>query len=186
MFPNGSSTAAIQRRDWEHLNSDLSRRDSIVYGGRVGILSSRKDELLEGLDSGVLLKLATSASKSPIESGATRADLVKIIKGSLSAEEIVRKLKQDKGTSRLYELTGAELTVGAVGQVFLAISGVISTFGYYVALVSSSLLNFYQVFAPWGLVSSILVLLFAILITVSIMRIPQEIGGRVGRATSLF
>jgi hypothetical protein len=149
------------------------------------MLSGKKDELLERLDSGILLKLATSVSQFPIEGGATRAELIKIIKDSLSVEEIVRKSKQSQGASQL-DLTGAELKAGAVGQVFVAISGAISTFGYYVVLTSPSVLSFYQLFAPWSLVSSVLVLLFAVLLTVSVRKMPREIGGRVGKATCLF
>lgn len=145
----------------------------------------KKDELLQGLDLGVLLKLASSASESPVKSGAPRAELVKIIKGSLSVDEIIRKLNQEEGGSEPDRLTGAELTAGGVGQVFLAISGAISTIAYYVAITGSGTSNYYEQFALWCLASSMAVLVFAILFAVSIMKIPRELGSRVGRATSL-
>jgi hypothetical protein len=146
----------------------------------------KKDELLRGLDSNVLLQLAKSVSESSIDSGTTRAELVELIKESMSIEEINRKLKQMDGTAWSSELAGVKLTAGGVGQVLLAASGVIGTTGYYSVIISGGALSFSQLLAPWGLVSSVLVLLFAVFLTSSVVKIPREIGGRVGRVTSLF
>jgi uncharacterized membrane protein len=149
-------------------------------------LASKKDELLQGLDSSALLKLARSVSESPVESGTTRAELVKIIKGSLSVEEITMKLKQEEGASKVYGLTGTELRMGSVGQVFLTVYGLISTFNNpaFTSLIGAY--GYYQTSAIWGLIGSISFLLFAVLLTVSILKIPREIGGRAGRVTCLL
>lgn len=157
-------------------------------------MASKKDELLQRLDSSVLLKLARSVSESPVESGTARAELVRIIKGSLSTEEITRKLKQEKMGSKDYRLTGAELKAGGIGQVFLAISAAMNILAY---LENSTILYIdffwpwaillpYMAFPLWGFLSSIFVLLFVILLTVSMVKMPRKIGGSVGRATSLF
>jgi len=150
-------------------------------------LVSKKDELLQGLDSGALLELAKSVSGSPIKSGATRANLLKIVKESLSVEEIKRKVKQMKRGPEAEELTRDELTSGGVGQLLLAISGAINVIAYFVTLMVGGTLNYYQAIAPWGLVSSVIFLIFAILLRVSIVKIAWKLGSSgVGTATSLF
>nr|MDO8098625.1 hypothetical protein [Candidatus Njordarchaeota archaeon] len=148
---------------------------------------SKKDELLQGLDSGALLELAKSVSESPVKSSATRADLPKIIKESLSVDEIKRKAKQIKEGPESEELTGDELRSGGVGQLLLGVSGAINTIAYFVTFMTGGTLDYYRTIAPWGLATSILLLIFAILLRVSIVKITWKLGGSgIGTATSLL
>nr|MDO8132957.1 hypothetical protein [Candidatus Njordarchaeum guaymaensis] len=147
---------------------------------------SKKDELLQELDFSVLIELAKSVSESPIKSNATRSDLLKIVKESLSVEEIKRKVKDIDVGRPSGELTRGELRVGGVGQVFLAISGMMSPIGYFVAYGLGGTAD-YRGLAPSGLISSIMFLVFAILLRVSIARITWKLGGSgSGTAASLF
>jgi len=149
------------------------------------ILVSKKDELLQELDFGALLELAKSVSKSSIKSSATRADLLKIVKGSLSVQEIEEKVKRVHLVPESSELTEHDLKAGGIGQVLLAVSGATNTVAYFVAFMTGGSLDYYRYIAPWGLVGSVLLLVFAILLRVSIVRITWKLGGSgVGTAAS--
>jgi hypothetical protein len=151
-------------------------------------LAGRKDELLGHVDSDTLLRLAESVSESPMKSGVTRAELLKIVKRSLSIEEIRRKAKQMGGGPQSGELTRRELMAGGVGQILLAVSGVVDTAGFLTAIyLGLGYRTIYGFSEPASLVSSVIFLVFVLLLMVSIVRITRGIGGRgLGAATCLF
>jgi hypothetical protein len=146
----------------------------------------KKDELLQGLDLEALQRIARSVSSSPIKSGTSKVELLKIVKESLSTQEIKDKLKQVQGGAK-FKLTGYDLKAGGIGQVFLAVFGALNTLAYFVLLMTGGTIDYYRNLAPWGLIGSILLLVFAILLRVSIAKITWKVGGsRIGTLTSLF
>jgi hypothetical protein len=144
-------------------------------------LAGKKEELLERIDSDTLLRLAESVSESPMKSDLTRAELLKIVKESLSIEEIRRKAKLMGGSPKSGKLTERELTAGGVGQISLAISSAISNVAYYLTLMGSA--DYRTTYGAWNLVGSAFFVVFVILLAVSVVKITRKIGGgRLGAA----
>jgi hypothetical protein len=149
-------------------------------------LASRKDDLLRRIDSDSLLRLARSVSESPVENGVARAELLRIVKESLSVEEIQNRAKMMEVDPDSQVFTEDELVSGGVGQVLLGVSGATGTIGYYLAITSMGG-DPYSTIAVWDFISSILFLIFAILTTVSVRKMTGKLGGsRVGTATCVF
>ena len=147
---------------------------------------SKKDEALRDLGDGELLELARSVSKSPISDGTSTSVLKKIIKESLSIEEIKEKLKLKPkrpepnvatyvGTS---ESIQRGLRLGSIGQVFLLVSSVLGLLPSYLSYLYTLGFDIYIFSYSVGIVCSIIFFVFVFLFWVSTRKVTGNYGDR--------
>ena len=148
---------------------------------------SKKEEALRNLSDDQLIAVAASVSGPPISSKTSRGELIKIIKNSLSLQEIEEKSGHRLRETNIALISGNELRLGGVGQVFLAASfALYGILGLYI--YSPVMYNFYQQsMAPFGIASSALLFIFAILLGLSMFKVAAKLRGNVvGEAGSLL
>jgi hypothetical protein len=86
----------------------------------------QKEEFLRRLDDSELLELAKSVSKDQIDSRKSRNNLIKIVKASLSLEEIKQKVDGTVNPVKIIAPRSKALTLGGVGQLFFVMYGIVS------------------------------------------------------------
>jgi hypothetical protein len=99
---------------------------------------SQKEKALNKLNDRNLLELARSVSKNYVDSGTSRNNLVKIVKASLSIEEIKQKINQTKSPLD----TSTRFILFLVFGILLFVGGLILGLAY--ALPLSSGINMLQ------------------------------------------
>jgi hypothetical protein len=99
------------------------------------LLVSQKEEALNRLDDMRLLELARSVSKDHVDSGTSRNNLIKIVKASLSIEEIKQKINQIGNPPSTSTVRDKAFTIGGIAQVFFVIYAVVF---YIASFVSAS------------------------------------------------
>jgi hypothetical protein len=155
---------------------------------------SKKEAVLSKFKYDDLLRLAISVSKLPMNNEPSREDLVRIIKDNLSLEEIegrIGNLHKEIGDEHkeidtpIIALSGMRLA--GVGQTFLAIAFALYTVGGGTLYPPWIYPDFELTLAPLGLVSSILIFIFANLLGSSMFRLTRTHRGKtVGEAASLL
>jgi hypothetical protein len=148
---------------------------------------SKKEEALRSLSYDQLLEVAASVSDPPISSKKSRSELVKIIKDGLSLQEIEEKSRHQLRETNTAFINRNELRLGAVGQVFLTAS--FALYGLFgLALYSPVEYAFLlQSIAPYGIASSALLFIFAVLLGLYMFKAAARLRGNVvGEAASLL
>lgn len=154
--------------------------------------TSQKERILSRLSEGRLLQLARLVSQTPIHAATSKEELINMIKGSLSIEEIKDQINWIENAPQSLVAPkgfGNELIIGGIGQVFLIVSTLVFNLGYYASSYQSGSLTPTQgieLLGFWGIVGSVFLITFAILFLAS-MLVGRWIfsGNRVGLASGV-
>jgi hypothetical protein len=142
---------------------------------------SQKEGSLNKLDDGRLLELARSVSKNYVDSGTSRNSLIKIVKASLSIEEIKKKVAETMNP--LEKETGRDIafTLGAMGQVFLLIYGIANYLLFFAPLYLPPVYLYSDTYvqrnAVLGTIGAVLFLIFAVLNMSSMIALRARLSG---------
>ncbi len=99
-------------------------------------LVSQKEEALSRLNDRELLDLARSVSQNYVVKDTSRKNLIKIVKESLSVEEIKQKVSERKSPLKTKTKRDRAFNIGAVGQAFLVIYGIAAYVMFFVSAYS--------------------------------------------------
>jgi hypothetical protein len=145
----------------------------------------QKEEYLSRLDDSELLELAKSVSKDQIHSRMSRDNLIKIVKASLSLEEIKQKVNGNGNPARIIAPRSKAFTLGGDGQLFLVMYGIVSLI--YVSLppiiyfppsgVSGIPMTVIQEVAVFDFTEASLLMVFAVLNMISMRALRREFSG---------
>ncbi len=142
---------------------------------------SLKDDLLEGLNEAELLQLARSVSKTSVDEDTSKRVLIKLVKGSLSAEQIKQRVNQTRSPRSVKRWNMNALFLGGVAQVFLiawGFSGILISIAY----PNTSYEVFYvgvafQTLSILSIIGTALLLVFAVLHMGSMVAIRRRVDG---------
>jgi hypothetical protein len=145
----------------------------------------QKEELLSRLDDRDLLELARSVSKEQIDSRTGRNNLIKMVKASLSIEEIKQKINGTGGPAKIIAPRSKALTLGGSGQFFFVMYGIVSLI--YASLppiiyaepftLSGIPVTIIQEVAVFDFIESGLLMVFAVLNMISMTALRGEFSG---------
>jgi hypothetical protein len=146
---------------------------------------SQKEKFLSRLDDTELLELAKSVSKDQIDSRTSRNNLIKIIKASLSLEEIKDKVNGTGNPAKIIAPRSKAFTLGGAGQFFFVMYGIVLLI--YVSLPPifySEPFNLFaipvwiiQEVAVFDLTEASLLMVFAVLNMISMTALRGEFSG---------
>jgi hypothetical protein len=159
----------------------------------------QKEEALSRLSDRELLDLARSVSGNYVVSDAGRKNLIKIVKGSLSLEEIKQKVNEEKNPLKTKTKRGKAFIMGGVAQAFLVIYGIAAYMIFFVSVYSPMFFPYMspaymQSNAILGMVVAAFFLIFTVLNLSSMIALRQRlsgnrsgmISGSIGLVTSIF
>ena len=148
---------------------------------------SQKDDVLSRLSDRQLLEMARSVQGDDVRSDMSRNDLIKMVKGSLSLDEIKQRSQKARSsvaqqTSPTIEIPG--MKIGAIAQVFLVIWSVaLLLIDVAEGYISSSMIyqSSVQVEALLAIPVSFILIIFAVLDTGAMVKMRSALSGnRIG------
>jgi hypothetical protein len=164
-----------------------------MFSGGGACLVGQKGELLGELSDRNLLELARSVSKHFVDGGTSRSDLVKIVKASLSVEEIKQGIQKVNSSMSHQAASGnsvSNLKLAAIAQIFL----VVWSFANLLVNIADEYISTTVVYTPsitasqnvqlenlLSIVASLFLILFALLeVSAMIKMRPALSGNRLG------
>jgi hypothetical protein len=151
---------------------------------------SKKEEALSKLNDEELLDLARSVSENSVGSDASRKNLIKMVKGSLSVEEIKQKVNEKKSSLKMKTPRDRASIMGAVGQAFLIVYGIVSYLVFFFSVYNPVYYplspTYFQTNAILGMTSAVFFFVFTILNFSSMIASRQRLlGNRLGIVNGL-